>query len=185
MSGYRSEAERRIDRLAGFLDWLIRYDEAGILILLGVEQTPSAYDLFLKKQQSGKTSELPGTRITGGERSELALRVLEATEYETSVIAEAGGWEAIISAARRYRAELPRRWRLLERHALLVKPGGDFHDGDGGMSQRVAEEAGIHVRTVNRRRNKILHQIARFVYLPNGELRDAPANYASVQEEGR
>lgn len=175
----RTEAERRVHRLARFLDWVLTHNEAGLNILLGNLPPLSALDFYeMKCLGCGPLNADLGIRITGGSSVSSINLAIETADREERIVREAGGWEAITHAVRQYRCEQPKNWQFFAEHSLYVRPGGAIHDGDGGMSAELQRKfGGISPRTMRRRRNRILHSIANRVYMTDGALKDDRENY--------
>lgn len=180
----RTEAERKVHKLARFLDWILTHNEAGLNILLGNLPPLSALDIYeMKCLGYGPANADLGVRITGGCPVNPVDAAIETADREERIVREAGGWEAITRAVRQYRAEQPKNWRFFAEHSLYVRPGGAIHDGDGGMSAELRRKfGGISPRTMRRRRNRILRSIANRVYMTDGELRDDRGNYVEASE---
>ena len=157
----RRTDDRLINKLADFIDLILRREPNGLAILLGTIQPPSVEDLY----QLGQGSQPDyGVRIQGGKGTPTAEAIILSAERFELIIEEIGGWSRINRALRTYRDKYPSGWDLLEEHALFVKQGGLFHDGQGGMMAKIAEKhGGVTARTLRNRRNTILTIIARFV----------------------
>lgn len=153
--------EKLVTELANFFNFLLSRNEAGLAILLGTVPPPSSFDIYEMKHTP--SADL-GVHIDGGEKIPLAESIVMATSREYDIISRVGGWPRIHRAFRAYRDKYPAGWNLLEEHALFVKQGGLFHDGQGGMMSAIAKKHGdVTTRTIRNRRNAILTIIARFV----------------------
>ena len=157
----RRTSDMLISKLADFIDLMLRREPNGLAILLGTVPPPSAEELY----QLGQGSQPDyGVRIQGGKGTPTAEAIIFGAERFEFLIEEIGGWEKINRALRIYRDKYPVGWNLLEEHALFVKQGGLFHDGQGGMMAVIAKKHGdVTARTIRNRRNTILTIIARFV----------------------
>lgn len=157
----RRTNDKLINKLADFIDLILRREPNGLAILLGTLPPPSAEDLYQLGQ--GSQPDL-GVRVQGGKGTTAAEAIILSAERFESIIEEIGGWDRINRALRTYRDKYPSGWNLLEEHALFVKQGGLFHDGQGGMMAMIAKKHGdVTARTIRNRRNTILTIIARFV----------------------
>lgn len=157
----RRTNDKLINKLANFIDLILRREPNGLAILLGTLPPPSAEDLYQLGQ--GSQPDL-GVRVQGGKGTTAAEAIILSAERFEFIIEEIGGWDRINRALRTYRDKYPSGWNLLEEHALFVKQGGLFHDGQGGMMAMIAKKHGdVTARTIRNRRNTILTIIARFV----------------------
>lgn len=174
----QTEAERKVWRLARFLDWILQRNESGLAILLGNLPPLSAVDIFeMKRAEAGPINDSLGVRVTGGGVVNYADAILDATERETRIIEEVGGWQPINHAFRLYRVEQPHSWKFFVEHISCIRPGGSMHDGQGGMSTTLERKYCLSSKTMRRRRNRILRAIANRVYLAEDTLRDNRSNY--------
>lgn len=179
MSRLKTEAEKRIHRLAGFLNWVLQND-AGLSILLGILPPLSSYDMYLMKEDSKTSTPDLGTHISGGSCVNLADVIIDSTEREMSIIADAGGWYKIVAAVRKYSEEAsPRDWKFFEDYSLQIRPGGLKHGarGEESPADKLARKYGYTYKTMLRRRKQALRQIAQYVYLPKNDLCDSKENY--------
>jgi len=157
----RRTSDMLISKLADLIDLILRREPNGLAILLGTVPSPSAEDLYQLVQEPQPDL---GVRVQGGKGTPTAEAIIFSAERLESIINEIGGWSRINRALRTYRDKYPLGWDLLEEHALFVKQGGLFHDGQGGMMAQIAKKhGGVTVRTLRNRRNTILTIIARFV----------------------
>jgi len=157
----RRTSDMLINKLADLIDLILRREPNGLAILLGTVPPPTSEDLY----EIGQSSQPDyGVRIQCGRGISTAEAIILGAEKFEILIEEIGGWKKIHRAFRAYRNKYPAGWSLLEEHALFVKQGGLFHDGQGGMMAVIAKKHGdVTARTIRNRRNTILTIIARFV----------------------
>lgn len=149
-----------IDKLADFIDLILRREPNGLAILLGKVPPLTREELY----DLGQTYQPDcGVRVQGGKGIPAAEGIIISAERFERLIDEIGGWDRIHRAISTYSEKYPDGWELLEEHALFVQPGGIVHDGKGGMMQQIAQKHDVTARTIRNRRNTILTIIARFV----------------------
>ena len=147
--------------LMDFFNLIISKSENGLAVLLGIAPPPGAVQMH--EMRSGKKVDY-GVRIDGGEEVPQAQTILESVEDLEEIISGVGGWGEIHAAAMNFKDEYPDQWKILETHALFIRPGGLMRDGQGGMSAILCRRHNdITPKTLRRRYKKILRALAIFL----------------------
>ncbi|KEJ91119.1 hypothetical protein [Synergistes jonesii] len=147
--------------LVDFFKFIISKSENGLAILLGIAPPPGAVQMY---EMLGGNKVEYGVRIDGGEKIPQAQRILESVEHLEDIISAVGGWREIHAATLKFKADYPDQWKILETHALFVRPGGLLRDGQGGMSAIICRRhSDITPKTLRRRYKKILRALAIFL----------------------
>lgn len=100
-------------------------------------------------------------KVTGGERVAEQDRILSSVERFTRALDAIGGWGAVVRSVA-VLAELdPAIVPMVGDHARMIRRGGAWHPGDGGMLEKVAARHGVDASTVQRRRKTLVREVAR------------------------
>jgi hypothetical protein len=154
-----------ISQVVALLEFFARFHPAGLGLLLGQVEEPSAAELTGIIYSFSSQSNL-GVRIGGGLFIPEAERVTSLHGIVMDIIDSVGGWEHIHKITREVKNEVhPNLWRESADYAAHITPGGLVRDGKGGMGGRMFRTSGggrhgICERTARRRFRNLMRIIA-------------------------
>ncbi|MDR1516259.1 MAG: hypothetical protein LBS45_11245 [Synergistaceae bacterium] len=154
-----------MSQVVALLEFFARFHPAGLGLLLGQVEEPSATELRDIIYSFSSLSHL-GVRISGGVFIPEAERVTGLYEIVMKIIDSIGGWEHIYKITLEVKSEVPPNlWRESADYAAHITPGGLVRDGEGGMGGQMFKTSGggrhgICERTARRRFRKLMRIIA-------------------------
>lgn len=174
-----------LPQLVAVLELFARFHPARLGVLLGNVSVPDMLEISDLLQGFSGTMDL-GVRISGGQQSTQAEKMICLTETVSGIIESIGGWGHIHRMTNEVKRDIsPTWWQEAENYTTYITPGGQVHDGTGGMGRRLFSPDGRHgicERTIRRRFRKLLRIVAvKLISIsPSGELtdliREAPEN---------
>ncbi len=158
-----------VERLAAFLDLLVRTHPFAVRILTG-EHVPTDGEID-ELLDSLSSSEGGVVRIGSwvGKSTEQESRVARLERVQ-SVLAAGGGWTGIALATREFRELYAETWRIFTRHVTWIDAGGGSRIEQESALSRLALSFGVSPDTVRRKRSWTVYMIARGACMMNSVL---------------